>query len=292
MYSNQNPLILDNNNIHSLFTLPCYRFSNSKLLVYTEFNTMITSFTDYIRFIIDQLHSSTQYDMTFFSNDSSLYAAAKEVEPVLATLEKVMPHIINPKESKIDNNSKIIRDRLENYLDSVGKNIELGYKILDLYYDYLVSIAQIQVIYCYTILKKNKKASSSSSARPFKVMPFVGNTLNSMNEDKKITDIEFLVEIRNAPLLKKSIPYTILQDYPYGDLIKEAIKVTLTQQDGNDKVIIPNIISYIEETLENLPKSVAKNISSILDNACYILVIAEAVKRDKVMYVLEDSITI
>ena len=282
MSSKQEPLILDYNNMHSLFTLPCYKFSNSKLLVYTEFNTIVTSFADYVRFVIDQLHSSTQYDMTFFSNDSALYEAARDIEPILSTLEKAVPHITNL------NISNEIKTRLECYLDNISKNINLGYKVVDLYYDYLISMAQLQVIYCFIILKKNKKASSSSSARPFKIIPHSGNILNSLNEDKGLTDIQFITEIRNAPQLKKTIPLTVLEEYHYGDFIKEAIKVTIPQQDGI-KVVTPDVLAYIQNAITTLPNNVRTNIEDILNTACYITVIAEAVKRDRVIYSLDDS---
>lgn len=281
MYSIKDIMIVDYNNLYGLITAPYYKFANNTFLTFPNFVTVVVSFTDYVRFIIDELHSSDPYDITFFSEDKKLYDIACELEPVLSVLEKATPDILDT--------SKDTKSRLEDYLDNISTNTKIDYNILELYYSYLVTIAQLQIVYCYTILAKNRN-TMSSPARPLRILPSIGKTLNVFNEDHAKTDLQFIVEIRDAEYdANLASSYSIIDNYPLYSFFRDTIKVEIIK-DNVKKEIIPNITSNILSYVEELPNNVKNNTLEVLKYACIVLQVAEKVKTDKVMYVLDNTI--
>lgn len=276
-------MIVDYNNLYGLITAPYYKFANNTFLTFSDFACITVTFTDYVRFIIDQLHSSNQYDITFFNEDKKLYDIALELEPILSVLDKAIPHIL-----KVPNSDDETSIKLESYLDNINQNHKLGYNVIELYYSYLVTMAQLQVVYCYTILTKNS-STLSTPARPFKIIPSIGAVLNALNEDSANTNLQFIAEIRDMPTDIPSIPHALIDKFPLGEFYRDATLIMI-EQDDKVKRIVPNILVNIESYAHDLPANVRTNILKILDNACAILYIASKVKEDNIMYVLDNNI--
>ncbi|WP_275372786.1 hypothetical protein [Clostridium tertium] len=263
MYSMNEVRVVDYNNLYTLFTCQYFKLPNSTYLIYNEYVSLVVSFTDYVRFVIDTMHSSTDYDISFVTQDKRLYTAARNIEPVLTVLSKITQNI------RGTSYSEKVRHTIQEYLDNLRTNI--GYDFIYLYESYLTTIALLQVNYCRAILRKNYDLKQA--VRPFKILTSLGSGLEDFLEDgDENNDIQFITEIKlidNKDLNNRDYN---LDNLLIGDYLK-------------DEHSDAPVLEEINRNLVTATVQYKNSISEILDNAYRLLDTASQVKNDRVIYI-------
>lgn len=248
--------------------------------------TLVITFQDYIKFIVDTMKDSEKLDSTFSIPDVELYDMALRIEPVLDTIERIYYSI--GKSQSIDDvvihnptlPEKIV-DKLQTYLDNLDHGI--GYDFINLYSHFLEMAACMQIIYCAEILKKNAPIGANTDRtqranKPFRILTTMGSISNFIEDSEEHEpQIQFITEVR-----------TVNHDQPLENLLPS--KAFLEGDIYTLPTKTPSHLQEIGYYLTNAIKPIKDSVGIILENANMQLNVAKAVKEDLTIYHIKLNI--